>query len=55
MILLTLRLEQLAVDHHYHGETKCSIDDKPYDFWKVICTFCSYSGCMLKFLTPLDQ
>ncbi|CAE7216020.1 unnamed protein product [Rhizoctonia solani] len=25
----------LAVDHHYHGETKCSMDSKPYDFWKI--------------------
>ncbi|CUA68130.1 hypothetical protein RSOLAG22IIIB_03369 [Rhizoctonia solani] len=25
----------LAVDHHYHGGTKCNIDNKPYDFWKV--------------------
>ncbi|KAG8703226.1 hypothetical protein FRC08_002998 [Ceratobasidium sp. 394] len=25
----------LAIDHHYHGETKCHIDDKPYDFWQI--------------------
>lgn len=22
----------LAIDHHYHGKTKCVMDDKPYDF-----------------------
>jgi pimeloyl-ACP methyl ester carboxylesterase len=22
----------LAIDHHYHGKTKVTMDDKPYDF-----------------------
>ncbi|ELU44987.1 alpha/beta hydrolase family domain-containing protein [Rhizoctonia solani AG-1 IA] len=25
----------VGLNHHYHGETKSSIDTKPYDFWKI--------------------
>lgn len=39
----------VSVDHHYHGQTKAEVDDKPYDFQKVRQrrTGCKRSKCYI--------